>query len=442
MSRINKIVLMVSLLIFLLISAVACGIYTQMVKERVYSLKQSIIDTAFAIANIAEYRRSVAIELINTLDLSEQQLLTGLRTAYGDSMSPSYLYDVGPYMVSKNQCTPIKELDTNYCDELLRNINYLHVRNAGYTVLDGKTFVYYLYPVENNQSLLFLLGLERFSLLAKSLAMDGENLMFSMFKDGKPILGDDYNAADAVFTVSEAMDRFTYLPSGLYVFSYKRSVYIQICALILLFAAVVAFISYSSSIYLVRRVINRGIVEKEAIINNNFDRVMDGGLFFNPADVKKLYSMYNSAFLDDLTKAMGRKSFDEDLKLLPDQKGYLCLFDVDKFKNINDTFGHLFGDEVLMKVVKILKAQMPAEKGKVYRFGGDEFAIIYTGGTLEELLAILREIVHFQVGSINLSTSIGVAHTDECNDLQRLKMLADERLYKSKKNGRAQITWQ
>ncbi|WP_264810399.1 GGDEF domain-containing protein, partial [Escherichia fergusonii] len=152
--------------------------------------------------------------------------------------------------------------------------------------------------------------------------------------------------------------------------------------------------------------------------------------------------MYNSAFLDDLTKAMGRKSFDEDLKLLPDQKGYLCLFDVDKFKNINDTFGHLFGDEVLMKVVKILKAQMPAEKGKVYRFGGDEFAIIYTGGTLEELLAILREIVHFQVGSINLSTSIGVAHTDECNDLQRLKMLADERLYKSKKNGRAQITWQ
>lgn len=45
MSRINKIVLMVSLLIFLLISAVACGIYTQMVKERVYSLKQSVIDT-------------------------------------------------------------------------------------------------------------------------------------------------------------------------------------------------------------------------------------------------------------------------------------------------------------------------------------------------------------------------------------------------------------
>ncbi len=49
---------------------------------------------------------------------------------------------------------------------------------------------------------------------------------------------------------------------------------------------------------------------------------------------QKLYSMYNSAFLDDLTKAMGRKSFDEDLKALPEKGGYLCLFDVDKFKTL------------------------------------------------------------------------------------------------------------
>lgn len=75
MSRINKFVLTVSLLIFIMISAVACGIYTQMVKERVYGLKQSVIDTAFAVANIAEYRRSVAIDLINTLNPTEEQLL-------------------------------------------------------------------------------------------------------------------------------------------------------------------------------------------------------------------------------------------------------------------------------------------------------------------------------------------------------------------------------
>ncbi|EFP7908061.1 diguanylate cyclase, partial [Shigella flexneri] len=271
---------------------------------------------------------------------------------------------------------------------------------------------------------------------------DSENLMFSLFKNGKPVTGDEYNAKNAIFTVSEAMEHFAYLPTGLYVFAYKKDVYLRVCTLIIFFAALVAVILGASCLYLVRRVINRGIVEKEAIINNHFERVLDGGLFFSAADVKKLYSMYNSAFLDDLTKAMGRKSFDEDLKALPEKGGYLCLFDVDKFKNINDTFGHLLGDEVLMKVVKILKSQIPVDKGKVYRFGGDEFAVIYTGGTLEELLSILKEIVHFQVGSINLSTSIGVAHSNECTTVERLKMLADERLYKSKKNGRAQISWQ
>ena len=94
MSRINKFVLTVSLLIFIMISAVACGIYTQMVKERVYGLKQSVIDTAFAVANIAEYRRSVAIDLINTLNPTEEQLLVGLRTAYADSVSPLSLIHI------------------------------------------------------------------------------------------------------------------------------------------------------------------------------------------------------------------------------------------------------------------------------------------------------------------------------------------------------------
>ncbi|BDZ02288.1 hypothetical protein MUTS16_33610 [Escherichia coli] len=111
MSRINKFVLTVSLLIFIMISAVACGIYTQMVKERVYGLKQSVIDTAFAVANIAEYRRSVAIDLINTLNPTEEQLLVGLRTAYADSVSPSYLYDVGPYLISSDECIQVKEFE-------------------------------------------------------------------------------------------------------------------------------------------------------------------------------------------------------------------------------------------------------------------------------------------------------------------------------------------
>lgn len=159
-------------------------------------------------------------------------------------------------------------------------VKYRHVKNTGFISFDGKTFVYYLYPVTHNRSLIFLLGLERFSLLSKSLAMDSENLMFSLFKNGKPVTGDEYNAKNAIFTVSEAMEHFAYLPTGLYVFAYKKDVYLRVCTLIIFFAALVAVISGTSCLYLVRRVINRGIVEKEAIINNHFERVLDGGLFF------------------------------------------------------------------------------------------------------------------------------------------------------------------
>ena len=60
----------------------------------------------------------------------------------------------------------------------------------------------------------------------------------------------------------------------------------------------------------------------------------------------------------------------------------------------------------------------------------------------EEEVSYYKKSLISQEGSINLSTSIGVAHSNECTTVERLKMLADERLYKSKKNGRAQISWQ
>ncbi len=47
--------------------------------------------------------------------------------------------------------------------------------------------------------------------------------MFSLFKNGKPVTGDEYNAKNAIFTVSEAMEHFSYLPTGLYVFAYKKT---------------------------------------------------------------------------------------------------------------------------------------------------------------------------------------------------------------------------
>ena len=49
--------------------------------------------------------------------------------------------------------------------------------------------------------------------------------MFSLFKNGKPVTGDEFNAKNTIFTVSEAMEHFAYLPTGLYVFAYKRCLF-------------------------------------------------------------------------------------------------------------------------------------------------------------------------------------------------------------------------
>ncbi len=59
--------------------------------------------------------------------------------------------------------------------------------------------------------------------------------MFSLFKNSKPVTGDEYNAKNAIFTVSETMEHFSFA-DGLYVFAYKKDVYFQVCTLIIFFA--------------------------------------------------------------------------------------------------------------------------------------------------------------------------------------------------------------
>ena len=99
--------------------------------------------------------------------------MVGLRTAYADSVSPSYLYDVGPYLISSDECIQVKEFEKNYCADIMQVVKYRHVKNTGFISFDGKTFVYYLYPVTHNRSLIFLLGLERFFFTVK-IAGDGQ----------------------------------------------------------------------------------------------------------------------------------------------------------------------------------------------------------------------------------------------------------------------------
>ena len=142
----------------------------------------------------------------------------------------------------------------------------------------------------------------------------------------------------------------------------------------------------------------------------------------------------------------GEKSFLEKKK----KKGKdfsLLSIDIDFFKKVNDTYGHPGGDEVLIAFSKLLE-----EKGKpniVGRVGGEEFMAIIMHSesqSVEEFCSLLREDVNnleipFQDVVININISGGVASSESAESWEDMVNLADERLYKSKENGRDQITY-
>jgi len=125
---------------------------------------------------------------------------------------------------------------------------------------------------------------------------------------------------------------------------------------------------------------------------------------------------------------------------------YLFAVDIDKFKEINDTFGHDVGDEVIRLFVKIVKKELG--KGNCFaRFGGDEFVIILMHMSREEALNIVKKIqkniaeTHFLLGSIvHFTVSMGMAeveHFDE--DIDAVIKKADIHLYEQKRSKRRSV---
>jgi diguanylate cyclase (GGDEF)-like protein len=109
--------------------------------------------------------------------------------------------------------------------------------------------------------------------------------------------------------------------------------------------------------------------------------------------------------LDDRLPPFRRGVFDADLLRLS-QEGLesgsslvMIMFDLDRFKAINDTYGHPIGDEVLLGAAKVLNDRVRGKgTGRGYRFGGEEFALLLPNYTSDEgVLANGREIAHFRI---------------------------------------------
>jgi diguanylate cyclase (GGDEF)-like protein len=126
----------------------------------------------------------------------------------------------------------------------------------------------------------------------------------------------------------------------------------------------------------------------------------------------------------------------------------LILLDIDKFKHVNDEYGHPAGDEVLVRLARLLMLGVrPSDT--VSRLGGDEVAVLLAGCSIESVMHRAEEILWevrahaFDIApdvSLSVSVSIGVAHLPTHGaDLRSLYSAADASLYAAKRGGRNQI---
>lgn len=164
---------------------------------------------------------------------------------------------------------------------------------------------------------------------------------------------------------------------------------------------------------------------------------------------------YNMAYLDELTQLPSRRALNEALMKLP-ATYTIAMLDVDHFKKFNDSYGHESGDQALRLVASRL-ARI-AGGGKAYRYGGEEFAVMFPGKASEEVFVFLdrmRKIIEQSTFTVrgserrgkrrvrsgkkqtNVTVSIGVACTngDQLTPAEVLR-IADQALYRAKSKGR------
>ena len=151
---------------------------------------------------------------------------------------------------------------------------------------------------------------------------------------------------------------------------------------------------------------------------------------------------------DEMTGLLTKKTIADYIRNFMETKSgvisYLCVLDVDNFKSVNDNYGHLFGDEVLMTVADILKDAV-GDRGVVGRIGGDEMLIfledIIDRVDLKSILRTIRTNVEWAYkgmrDDLHLSCSMGAAawptDADNYNDLFKI---ADKMLYQAKEGGK------
>jgi diguanylate cyclase (GGDEF)-like protein len=157
---------------------------------------------------------------------------------------------------------------------------------------------------------------------------------------------------------------------------------------------------------------------------------------------KKKVELKNSirkAETDSLTELLNRGAYDarllEAFRRCRRQRESLTLifFDLDYFKKINDTHGHQYGDEHLIRMAKVLRSSIREDVDYTCRFGGDEFAIILFAG-VERAEEKAKQVLDKMDGRV----SIGIASLLLTDTVETFAKRTDAALYAAKRRGRGQ----
>lgn len=157
------------------------------------------------------------------------------------------------------------------------------------------------------------------------------------------------------------------------------------------------------------------------------------------------------AFTDSLTGLLNRRAMNEFLEKLLSLNNSLnmgiLLLDIDKFKEINDKFGHLAGDLYLIHLSRIISDEL-SQGDVVFRYAGDEFVIIVHNPDQSRLLQIAERLrkrvenlyIPWQGQELSTTVSIGLAVVDaQMKSVEDMIRVVDETLYRAKGGGRNQV---
>lgn len=157
------------------------------------------------------------------------------------------------------------------------------------------------------------------------------------------------------------------------------------------------------------------------------------------------------SYIDSLTEIRNRKAYDEKIEeLVSLYKRYgttfsIAIFDADDFKEINDTYGHSFGDTVLKNIAKALQSSI-RNGDMVYRIGGEEFIVIFPSTSLEESKTVIEKIrkkIDISLNTENkvkITLSIGLTEISGHDSKDSIFKKIDEFLYVSKESGKNCVT--